>query len=255
MFSEKHFGFAEVSHFPTFDIYVFLNSMNQVEMNKQAKLSEHLASPSVAALSHSSELNGLRLSPHFSLGELTRSKSHPEIYNVPSHVHIENLKRVCVWLEALRERYNERYVLSEKSPTGARPQGAVSVPGDAGGQVPKVEVFGENFISRPDPEVISRPDPEEPIVITSGYRSAELNRKVGGVATSNHLTGCAVDIRVAGKEQLIRYACILLDYADETKLDFDELLLEHGANGVIWLHFAVRAPTEPNRRKINFLKG
>ena len=200
-------------------------------MNKQAKLSEHLASPSVAALSHSSELNGLRLSPHFSLGELTRSKSHPEVYNIPSHVHVENLKRVCVWLEALRARYNERYVLR----------------GDTGGQVPKVEVFGENFISRPDPE--------EPIIITSGYRSAELNRKVGGVATSNHLTGCAVDIRVAGKEQLIRYACILLDYADETKQEFDELLLEHGSNGVIWLHFAVRPPTQQNRRKISFLKA
>ena len=192
----------------------------KVEMNKQAKLSEH-----------------------FSLGELTRSKSHPEVYNVPSHVNIENLKRVCVWLEALRARYNERYVLSEKSPTGARPQSGVFVAG-AGGQVPKVEVFGENFISRPDPE-------EEPIIITSGYRSAELNRKVGGVATSNHLTGCAVDIRVAGKEQLIRYACILLDYADETKQDFDEILLEHGANGVIWLHFAVRP--QGNRRKIGFL--
>ena len=121
--------------------------MKQVEVNKEAKLSEH-----------------------FKLGELTRSKSHPEIYNIPSHVHIENLKRVCVWLEALRERYNRRYVLSEKSPTGARPQGAVSVAGaggqvlrgaggqvpksrlaKAGGQVPKVEVFGENFISRPDP--------------------------------------------------------------------------------------------------------
>ena len=196
-------------------------------MNKQAKLSEH-----------------------FKLGELTRSKSHPEIYNIPSRQVIENLKRVCVWLEALRERYNLRYVLAEKSPTGARPQGAVSVPGDAGGQVPKVEVFGENFISRPDPGG-ARPDPEEPIIITSGYRSAELNRKVGGVATSNHLTGCAVDIRVAGKEQLIRYACILLDYADETKQDFDELLLEHGANGVIWLHFAVRP--QGNRRKIGFL--
>ena len=186
--------------------------MNQVEMNKQAKLSDH-----------------------FTLGELTRSKSHPEVYNIPSHVHIENLKRVCVWLEALRERYNRRYVLA-----------------GAGGQVPKVEVFGENFISRPDPGG-ARPDPEEPIVITSGYRSAELNRKVGGVATSNHLTGCAVDIRVAGKEQLIRYACILLDYADETRQDFDELLLEHGANGVIWLHFAVRA--QDNRRKISFLKA
>ena len=199
--------------------------MNQVEINKQAKLSEH-----------------------FSLGELTRSKSHPEVYNVPSHVNIENLKRVCVWLEALRERYNRRYVLA-----GAGDQVPKSRLAKAGGQVPKVEVFGENFISRPDPEVISRPDPEEPIIITSGYRSAELNRKVGGVATSNHLTGCAVDIRVAGKEQLIRYACILLDYADETKQDFDEILLEHGANGVIWLHFAVRA--QGNRRKINFLKG
>ena len=209
-----------------------------VEMNQQAKLSEHLASPSVAALSHSSELNGLRLSPHFSLGELTRSKSHPEVYNIPSRQVIENLKRVCVWLEALRERYNERYVLAG---TGGQ------VNAMAGGQVPKVEVFGENFISRPDPE--------EPIIITSGYRSAELNRKVGGVATSNHLTGCAVDIRVAGKEQLIRYACILLDYADETKQDFDEILLEHGANGVIWLHFAVRPPGQQNRRKISFLKG
>ena len=189
--------------------------MKQVEVNKEAKLSEH-----------------------FKLGELTRSKSHPEIYNIPSHVHIENLKRVCVWLEALRERYNRRYVLA-----GAGGQVPKSRLAKAGGQVPKVEVFGENFISRPDPE--------EPIVITSGYRSAELNRKVGGVATSNHLTGCAVDIRVAGKEQLIRYACILLDYADETKQEFDELLLEHGANGVIWLHFAVRP--QGNRRKIGFL--
>ena len=103
----------------------------------------------------------------FSLGELTRSKSHPEVYNVPSHVNIENLKRVCVWLEALRARYNASYVLA----------GSEVLRG-AGGQVPKVEVFGENFISRPDPE--------EPIIITSGYRSAELNRKVGGVATSNH---------------------------------------------------------------------
>ena len=205
--------------------------MNQVEMNQQAKLSAH-----------------------FTLGELTRSKSHPEVYNVPSHVHIENLKRVCVWLEALRERYNERYVLAGSEVLrGAGGQVPKSRLAKAGGQVPKVEVFGENFISRPDPEVISRPDSEEPIVITSGYRSAELDRKVGGVATSSHLTGCAVDIRVAGKEQLIRYACILLDYADETRQEFDELLLEHGANGVIWLHFAVRA--QGNRRKISFLKA
>ena len=92
---------------------------------------------------------------------------------------------------------------------------------------------------------------EEGIVINSGYRSPEVNRLAGGVPSSNHVTGCAVDIRCAGKEQMIRYAAILLDIADETKRDFDELLLEqHGS--VCWLHFAVRP--KDNRRKIAFLK-
>jgi hypothetical protein len=55
-----------------------------------------------------------------------------------------------------------------------------------------------------------------------------------------------------GKEQMIRYAAILLDIADGTKQDFDELLLEqHGS--VCWLHFAVRP--KDNRRKISFLKA
>ena len=52
-------------------------------------------------------------------------------------------------------------------------------------------------------------DGDDPIIINSGYRSAQVNKAVGGVATSNHLTGCAVDIRVLGMEQLLRYAVIL----------------------------------------------
>ena len=90
-----------------------------------------------------------------------------------------------------------------------------------------------------------------PIIINSGYRSPQLNRKVGGAPTSNHLTGCAVDIRIKDKEQLLRYATILLDYADETHQDFDELLLEKGPHGKLWLHFAVRP--SGNRHKIDFL--
>ena len=85
--------------------------------------------------------------------------------------------------------------------------------------------------------------------------SSAVNKLAGGVATSNHVTGCAVDIRCVGKEQMIHYACILLNIADDTDQDFDELLLEHGSNGVIWLHFAVRPPGQPNRRKINFLRA
>ena len=67
------------------------------------------------------------------------------------------------------------------------------------------------------------------------------------------MTGCAVDIRVSGMEQLLRYAVILLDYADESKQEFDELLIEKNRYGAIWLHFAVRP--RDNRRKIAFINA
>ena len=79
-------------------------------MNKDMKLSEHLASPSEAALSHSSKLDGLRLSPHFTLGELTKTSYKTEDQNIPSRVAIENLKNLCEnWLEDLRYSYNTLY--------------------------------------------------------------------------------------------------------------------------------------------------
>ena len=194
-----------------------LKGMTNVEINKQAKLSQHLTSSSVATLGHSSELDGSRLSPHFTLGELT--KTNVNLKNVPNEAQVENLKRLCGWLEMLRSEYNRRY-------------GRLS----------------------PDPS-LSREgsrDQEEPIIINSGYRSEAVNKAVGGVAGSNHLTGCAVDIHVLGKEQAIRYACILLDIADESQEDFDELLIEQSAKS-LWIHFAVRPFA--NRRRIRLMKG
>ena len=216
--------------------------MEKVSINKTINLSEHLASPSEAALSHSSELNGLRLTPHFSLGEVTKSK-HAEIYNIPSHVAIENLKRVCKWLEALRLRYNLRYVLRSVSPPEL---------GGVRGGLNK----GMSGASSDHPAHTGTPpnlggEKDTPIIINSGYRSPQLNKKVGGSPTSNHLTGCAVDIRVAGIEQAMRYAVILMDYADETMQDYDEILIEKNRYGAIWLHFAVRP--KDNRRKIMFI--
>ena len=92
---------------------------------------------------------------------------------------------------------------------------------------------------------------EEPIIINSAYRSPQVNKAVGGAPTSNHLTGCAVDIHCLGKEQAIRYACILLDISDESQEVFDELLIEQSSKS-IWVHFAVRP--EGNRRKVEFIK-
>ena len=195
------------------------------------------------------QLNGnAKLSDHFTLGEMTKSSSHPEVYNIPNHEAIANLKRVCGWLEVLRKRYNERYnachlehhpsVMSSGVETSHEISPRASLGRDDKG----------GALGRDDRRGDGRDDKEKPIVINSGYRSPQLNKKIGGVPTSNHLTGCAVDIRVTGMEQLIRYAAILLEYADETNQQFDELLIERNRYGVIWLHFAVQA--RDNRRKV-----
>ena len=109
--------------------------MKEVSINKQAKLSDH-----------------------FTLGEMCKTSAKTVDGNIPSHVHIENLKRLCGWLEMLRDEWNHRY----------------------------------------------------------------------GV--------------------------ILLDISDESREDFDELLLERSPRGTYWLHFAVRPPSQENRRKIRFIQ-
>ena len=167
-------------------------TMTEVSMNKNMKLSEH-----------------------FTLGELTKTSYKTEDENIPSRVAIENLKNLCEnWLEDLRYSYNILY------------KSTVAEPAEAQG-------------------------PSEGIIINSGYRSPEVNKRAGGSATSNHLTGCAVDIRVGGFEQAIRYASILLDISDGTKQDFDELYIERNSAGRYWIHFAAR-PKE-NRRKSGFI--
>ena len=51
----------------------------------------------------------------------------------------------------------------------------------------------------------------------------------------------------------MRYAVILLNYADNTMQEFDELLIERSKKGTYWVHFAVR-PKE-NRRKVMFIQS
>jgi len=160
----------------------------------------------------------IRLSEHFTLAELTKTKTNMK--NVPGEAQVANLKRLCGWLERLRSRYNERYESPDPDEFAPLPNR-----GGAGGGAP--------------------------IVINSAFRSAAVNKAVGGAANSNHLTGCAADIRVSGMDQALRYAVILLDISDETREDFDELLIERNTRGAIWLHFAVR-PTG-NRRKLSFI--
>ena len=138
-------------------------------------------------------------------------------------------------------RLSEHFTLGEMTKTSAK--GLDNTPSHAA--VMNLKNLCENWLEN------LRSRYGSPIVINSGYRSEAVNKAVGGVKGSNHLTGCAVDIRCAGKEQMIRYAAILLDIADGTKQEFDEMLLEQHGN-VCWLHFAVRP--KDNRRRVAFLK-
>ena len=58
--------------------------MTEVTINKQAKLSQH-----------------------FTLGELC--KTNTGINNVPNEAQVNNLRRLCQWLEELRRRWNNLY--------------------------------------------------------------------------------------------------------------------------------------------------
>jgi len=154
----------------------------------------------------------MKLTPHFTLGEMTASKSHPEVKNEPRPEQIMNLITVCQWLEKLREEYNKRYA----------------------------QMRNEEGERRND-------SPEQPIVINSGFRSKMLNYAVGGEPDSNHLTGCAADIRCKDCTQAVRYAAILIELFQEAKKEWDEIIIEK--KGVrFWVHFAVRP--ERNRCKV-----
>ena len=45
---------------------------------------------------------------------------------------------------------------------------------------------------------VLRDEVKKPIKITSGYRPAELNAKVGGASKSRHITGQAADLKIEG---------------------------------------------------------
>lgn len=85
--------------------------------------------------------------------------------------------------------------------------------------------------------------------IGSGYRSLALNRAVGGVSTSQHMSGEAADLCIDGDMakgkrwfEWIRSHC-----------EFDQLIWEHNAKGTYWVHVSYRADGKNRKQVINNL--
>ena len=73
----------------------------------------------------------------------------------------------------------------------------------------------------------------KPVIVTSGYRCAMLNRIVGGAANSQHTTGMAADIRTL--TDTVADNRKLFDLALDLDLPFDQLIDEYGYD---WVHIS-----------------
>jgi len=85
----------------------------------------------------------------------------------------------------------------------------------------------------------------EPMIISSGFRSPEVNKAVGGVSNSQHMKGQAADVSVKDPRKLLTS---LLN----SGLDFDQAILyQDGRNNFLHLSYN----SGHNRKQVLYSKG
>ena len=83
-----------------------------------------------------------------------------------------------------------------------------------------------------------------PIMVTSGYRSSELNKKVGGVSNSQHMKGEAADITVGSVGDNKRLFDKIVELQKAGKIAFDQLIDESNYD---WVHVSYRSGKNRNQ--------
>ena len=84
----------------------------------------------------------------------------------------------------------------------------------------------------------------KPITINSGYRSLKVNKKVGGVNTSQHCLGEAADITGGNRSENIILFNLIKDSGK-----YDQLINEYDYK---WVHISYK--TSGNRKQIVIVK-
>lgn len=93
-----------------------------------------------------------------------------------------------------------------------------------------------------------------PIIISSGYRSKELNACIGGSATSQHCTGEAIDIDMDGSPHGVTNKMVF-DYIKDN-LNFDQLIYEFGdANNPDWVHVSYESTGKQRKQVLKATKN
>lgn len=89
-------------------------------------------------------------------------------------------------------------------------------------------------------------------LITDGFRSIDVAKRIGSKPSSMHCFGTAADIQYSGKDEKFHYdvACWIKD-----NCPFAELILEYGGRAGPWIHVAYNDDASNGARKTNNTKS
>jgi hypothetical protein len=95
---------------------------------------------------------------------------------------------------------------------------------------------------------------DNPVIVSSGYRSPALNAAVGGATNSAHLFGCAADFTIPGFGSVSDVCHALMPRLAE--LEIDQLIDESGG-GARWVHVgrAIPPSTTPRGQAFTISNG
>lgn len=85
----------------------------------------------------------------------------------------------------------------------------------------------------------------KPIMINSGFRSTELNKRIGGVPSSSHLYFLAADLRATNMSEFITF--VKEFYKDRT--DYDQIIIESNGRSK-WVHIGINHPKYGQRNQL-----
>jgi zinc D-Ala-D-Ala carboxypeptidase len=92
-----------------------------------------------------------------------------------------------------------------------------------------------------------------PIHISSGYRSIELNKCIGGSLTSEHCTGEAIDIDMDGTPNGVTNKMVF-DYIKDN-LDFNQLIYEFGdSKNPDWVHVSYKSTGKQKKQVLRAVR-
>ena len=93
-----------------------------------------------------------------------------------------------------------------------------------------------------------------PLAVTSGFRCPALNKAVGGVPSSAHLSGYACDLRPTDKRRTAKFILWASCWLEENRVNYDQAIDEQ-VKGERWLHIALKSNDGKQRRQNLVITG